>query len=250
MHEQIEVLGVKIDSLTVDTLLKRVEMFIKGGHQKIVLYVNVHCMDIASSDEEYKKLVNKADLVYCDGFGVVLGAKVLGKSLPGRITGADWIYDLAALCQQKQYRLFLLGGEEGVSEEASGKLKEKYPGLQIGGYHHGYLEMKKDGPDLINMINESRSDILLVGFGTPMQEKMIFRHRSHLQVPVIWAVGALMDFASGKVPRAPKWMLDNGFEWLYRFLVEPGRLWRRYLIGNSKFLFRVTKERLFKSAAR
>jgi len=250
MDERVEILGVQIDSLTLNELLARVEIFIRKKTQKIVLYVNVHCMDVAYRDREYKNLLRRADLVYCDGFGVVLGARILGMKLKRRMTGADWIYDLAAMGQKKGYRLFFLGGEKGVAEEAAEKLQRKYPGLQIAGSYHGYFELDREGPELVRLINESRPDILLVGFGTPLQEKMIFKYHSNLKVPVIWAVGALFDFASGKTPRAPQWMLDNGLEWVYRFLNEPGRLWERYLLGNTKFLFRVMRQRFFGTSQR
>jgi N-acetylglucosaminyldiphosphoundecaprenol N-acetyl-beta-D-mannosaminyltransferase len=243
--EQVEVLGITIDSLTLEQLLREVEVFVHEKEQKIVLYVNVHCMDVAHRDPEYKRLLQQADLIYCDGFGVVLGARILGRPLSRRMTGADWIYDLAAMSAEKGYRLFFLGGEKGVAEKAAIELKGKYPGLEVAGCHHGYLQLNRDGPDLVRMINESETDILLVGFGTPLQEKLIFKHRSNLKVPVIWAVGALFDFASGKTPRAPRWMLDHGLEWLYRFLIEPGRMWQRYLLGNTKFLFRVMMQRMF-----
>jgi N-acetylglucosaminyldiphosphoundecaprenol N-acetyl-beta-D-mannosaminyltransferase len=243
--EKVEVLGIHIDSLTLEQLLLEVEAFIREKDQKIVLYVNVHCMDVAYRDPEYKRLLQQADLVYCDGFGVVLGARILGRRLSRRMTGADWIYNLAAVSAEKGYRLFFLGGEKGVAEKAALELERKYPGLEIAGCHHGYLQLDRDGPELVEMINQSRTDILLVGFGTPLQEKLIFQHRTNLKVPVIWAVGALFDFASGKTPRAPQWMLNHGLEWLYRFLIEPGRLWRRYLLGNTKFIFRVLMHRMF-----
>jgi len=209
------------------------------------MYANVHVLNVAYHNPELRRILNGADLVYCDGAGVKLGAHILGKDLPERMTGADWIYDLCQSCQKTGITLYLLGGEPGVAEEAARVLTTRYPGLNVVGTHHGHYD--HDGPEndaVIAEINALHPDILLVGFGTPLQEKWIDRHFERLQVPVVWAVGALVDFVTGKKPRAPRWMLDHGLEWLYRLWMEPGRLWKRYVVGNPLFIWRVFMQRL------
>jgi len=240
----IDILGVRIDRISRSCLIRSVENFAASGIRRRVMYANVHVLNVAHHDSNLRRILNQADLVYCDGAGIKLGARILGKYLPERMTGADWIHDLCQACQKTGMSMYLLGGEPGVAADAARVLATRYPGLGIVGTHHGHYD--HDGPEndaLIAKINTLHPDILLVGFGTPLQEKWIDQHFEELQVPVVWAVGALVDFVTGKKPRAPRWMLDHGLEWLYRLWTEPRRLWKRYIIGNFLFIWRVFKQR-------
>jgi N-acetylglucosaminyldiphosphoundecaprenol N-acetyl-beta-D-mannosaminyltransferase len=208
------------------------------------MYANVHTLNTAYRDADLRRLLNRADMLYCDGEGVRLAARLLRRHLPQRMTGADWIYDLCAVCQDQGFSLCFLGGGQGVAAQAAHKLRQQYPGLQVAGTHHGYFDsVGSENDRVVAQINALRPDILLVGFGTPQQEKWIGRNFERLNVPVLWAVGALVDFVAGKVPRAPRWMLDHGLEWLFRFLVEPRRMFGRYIIGNPLFILRVLRQR-------
>lgn len=239
---KIEIKGIKIDVLDLPALLGRVDYYLSQDCQYRIMYVNIHCLNIAWRDDVYKEILNSADIVYCDGAGVVLGARLLGKFVPGRMTGADWIYDLCELAEKRGYSLFFLGSKPGVSELAQQRLKVKFPNLNIIGTHHGYIHNGEE-LNVIERINMLKPDILLVGMGTPIQEKWIARNRHRLRVPITWAVGALFDFAAAIVPRAPSWMLNNGLEWLYRLLIEPTRMWNRYVIGNINFFWQILKEK-------
>lgn len=241
----IDILGIRVDSISRRCLIRSVEDFVASSSRSRVIYANVHVLNVAYHDSELRRILNQASLVYCDGAGIKLGARILGKHLPERMTGADWIHDLCQTCQKTGMTLYLLGGEPGVAMEAARVLTTRYPSLNIVGTHHGYYD--HDGPEndaVIAEINALHPDILLVGFGTPLQEKWIDRHFERLQVPVVWAVGALVDFVTGKKPRAPRWMLDHGLEWLYRLCTEPRRLWKRYIVGNPLFIWRVLMQRL------
>lgn len=250
VRKRVDILGVKVDPLELGQVLLRVEEFIQSGDRKTVLYANVYCVNVAGVDREYRKILNLADLVYCDGYGVVLGARIIGGRIPERMTGADWIFDLGNFCQEKGYSIFLLGSSPGVAEETASRLRDLYPSLKISGAHHGYLTDEDKVEKAIELVNSKRPDILLVGMGSPIQEKFIFHNRERIDVPVCWAVGALFDFTAGVVPRAPRWMLDNGLEWLFRLIYEPGRMWNRYLVGNTRFLVRVVFARLGRVSAR
>jgi exopolysaccharide biosynthesis WecB/TagA/CpsF family protein len=164
---------------------------------------------------------------------------MVGQTVPERMTGADWIEDLCRAARRHDLSLYLLGAKPEVVEGAADALSTRYPGLRIVGASDGY----DVGPDTIAEINRSRPDILLVGMGPPRQEKWIARHRAALNVPVVWAVGGLFDVVSGCVPRGPRWMTQHGLEWLCRLVVEPRRLWRRYVLGNPRFLWRVVMSR-------
>jgi N-acetylglucosaminyldiphosphoundecaprenol N-acetyl-beta-D-mannosaminyltransferase len=236
---RVDILGVGIDPLELKEVLHRVEKFIVSEEKKTINYANVYTVNIASKDIKYREILNSADLLYCDGYGIVLGSKITGKQLPGRMTGADWIYNLGAFCQEKGFAIYLLGSKPGVAEKAARRLQSIYPALKISGFHHGYLTDEQKVSEVIQRINSSKPDILLVGMGSPLQEKFIHKNRRKIDVSVCWSVGALFDYVAGVVPRAPKWMLDNGLEWLFRLFYEPGRMWNRYLVGNTIFLLRV-----------
>lgn len=241
----VNVLGVPVCSLTMISLIDRVRSLTQQGGQHTVMYANVHTLNAAYTDPDLRRIMNAADVVYCDGAGVVLGARLLGHRLPERMTGADWIHALCARCAVEGLSLYLLGSQPGVAERAAQKLNALYPGLYVAGTHHGHFHDTPGATEtVIVTVNAVRPDILLVGMGTPLQEKWIAARRAELDVPVVWAVGALFDFVAGAQPRGPRWMLDHGLEWLYRLLSDPRRLWRRYLIGNPLFVLRVLKQRI------
>ncbi len=243
-HRRIHLLGVPIDAVDLDSLFAFVAERVKQGTATTVLYANVHTVNSAVQDGELMRIMKQADLLYCDGEGIRRGVKMLGGALPPRMTGADWIWDYSRFAAAHQHRLYWLGGEPGVAESCANKLVEASPGLVFAGTHHGYF--RKEGPEndaVVEAINRAGPQVLIVGFGTPLQEKWIARNRHRLQVPVVWAVGATADFVSGRVPRGPSFLYDSGFEWLARLLVDPKRLWKRYVVGNTVFLARVMRDR-------
>jgi len=199
------------------------------------MYVNTDCMLIAAKDTKYRQVLNDADLVYADGVGVVYGAKLWGHSLPGRSTGADFMPDFCRTFAAKGLRLYFLGAPAGVAEQAAIKLQQEIPDLLITGTQHGYFTPEQED-EILAGINAAQPDIVIVGLGAPYQEFWISKNADKLNASVIWGVGGLFDFLSGRTPRGPQWLLDNGFEWLCRLVAEPKRLWYRYLIGNTKFV--------------
>jgi len=236
----ITLFGINIDVLALQDLIQKINAFICAKKKAKVMYVNVHTVNMACMDKVHKDILNNADLVYCDGEGVRRGARILGKCLPQRMTGADWIWDLCKMCEKKDYSLYLIGGEGGVSEKAAKNLQRKIPKLKIAGTYHGYFpKYGIENDKVIASINQKSPDILLVGFGSPLQEKWVHDNFEKLNPHIIWAVGAMMDFVSGKVSRGPRWMLNNGMEWLFRMIIEPGRMWKRYIIGNLIFFRRI-----------
>ncbi len=236
---RVDVLGVGVDPVDKDALFDTVAAFVARGAPTTVAYANVHVVNVAATDTALRAFLSAADLVYCDGAGVRLGARLLGADLPPRMTGADWIWDLAARAAREEWRVFWLGGEPGVTARAAERLRERHPSL-VAESDHGFHD---DPAPLLARIRAFRPHILLVGMGTPLQERWVARHRASLpDVPVVWVLGATADFVSGKVSRGPRVLYDNA-EWLSRLLVDPRRLWRRYLLGNTRFLVRVARAR-------
>ncbi len=243
--DRVDVLGIGVDPVPLPELIDSALAFARGRARRIILYANVHVLDRGFFDPDLRGIINAADLVYVDGSGVRLAAALLGRWLPRRMTGADWIHDLCARAASEGTRLYFLAGRQGVTERAAGILREQHPGLQVVGTHHGYLS----GDSAANQaaladIERARPDIVIVGMGTPVQERWIRDHRMRIAAPLVWGVGALFDFVTGEVRRGPRWLLDHHLEWAARLCVEPRRLWRRYLVGNPLFLARVLRQRL------
>lgn len=230
-------LGIPIDQLRVGQLLQTAISAAQNSTTITIVYVNIHCCNMAASDRAYAEILNDADIVYCDGTGVRIAAALAGHPIPARMTGADWIWDLARLAATQGLGIFLLGSAPGSAEAAAAALQTRYPSLRIAGTASGY----GTGSAAIERINASGADMLLVGMGSPRQEKWIAAHRSQIDVPVVWAVGALFDFVSGRIRRGPRWLTDHGMEWACRLVAEPRKLWRRYLIGNPQFFARVLR---------
>ena len=236
----MRVLGLPVDSLDLPGLLDAVDGFITRGAPVTVSYLNVHVANIAADDPELTRFLQGVELCYCDGSGVVLGAKLLGESLPARMTGADWIWSLAERAEGR-WRVAWIGGALGVTERAAAALRARHPGLEIRGWH-GFTP-EDETPALIDAVNAYAPQIVLVGMGTPIQERWAARWRPSLEAPVLWCLGATADFVSGEVSRGPAFLYEHNLEWLARLVTEPRRLWRRYLVGNPRFLARVLLSR-------
>ncbi len=234
--------GVGVDALDVGGLLDRVGELIAGG-RSTVAYVNVHVLNQAAHDRELAAFLDAATVVYADGAGVVLGARILGQRLPERMTGADFIWGLAARAEREGWRLAWVGGAYGVTAAAARALQTRFPALQVVFTGHGYVPGGTEAHDrLLEALNAARPDVVLVGMGTPEQERWVAAHRARIEAPVVWCIGATADFVSGTVDRGPRW-LHTRQEWLARLLTDPRRLWRRYLVGNPRYLARVLRER-------
>ncbi|HEB50141.1 MAG TPA: glycosyltransferase [Desulfobulbus sp.] len=241
-RQTIDFLGIRVDVLDTGGLCDRVLALARQEGPHRVMYVNADCMLIARHNRAYRQALNRADLVYADGIGVVWGARLWGHDLPGRSTGADFMPAFCRVFAGHGIRLFLLGAREGVADAAARRLVAQAPGLQVVGTHHGYFR-PDESEKIVEQVNRLRPHILLVGMGAPCQELWIERYSESLRVPVLWGVGGLFDFLSGRTRRGPQWLLDHGFEWLCRLLVEPRRLWRRYLIGNMQFVYYILRQR-------
>ena len=231
-------MGINISALDTRGLFDKISEFVGHGKSHKVMYVNAHCIVISQRDERYRKILDRAHLVYAGGISLVWGAKLLGHYLPGRLTAADFMPAFFSLFAEKALRVFFWGARPGVAEAAGKRIKQNNPELKIVGTHHGYFQPGEYGK-IIEKINRTRPHVLMVGMGVPHQEKWIEEHFEQINAPVVWGVGALFDFLSGRLPRGPQWLLDSGFEWLCRLLAEPRRLWRRYLLGNVLFMWYV-----------
>lgn len=241
--------GVHVHPVRLPDLLLWVTQTIAAQQQAAVMYCNAYAVNLAQRDRAFQIAFNSADVAFCDGYGVKLAASWLGHPMPERFTPPDWIASLVSLCAQHHYRLFLLGGEPGVAEQAAQRLRQQFPTVQIM-THHGYFDpWSAENAAVIRSINAIAPEILLVGMGMPRQEQWVHNNLPHLSVRVAMTVGALFDYMAGEMPRGPRWLTDNGFEWLCRLAIEPRRLWRRYVLGNPYFLWLVARQMLSRRVA-
>lgn len=243
---RISICGVAFTPLAREQLHELIVARVRRRERTMVLHVNVHAINLAQGDSTLRQILNSAPVVFCDGFGVRLGARILGHRVPPRITYADWIWQLGALAEQHGMRLFLLGARPGVAQQAATRLLERFPQLAIVGVHHGYFDQTAGSSAsvaVVAAINAAQPDIVLVSLGMPRQERWLDAHWPQLQASIGLTGGAALDYAAGKLRRGPRWMTTYGLEWLARLIIEPRRLWRRYIMGNPIFLLRVLRQR-------
>lgn len=239
--ERISLLGVKIDPISLELLLSNIHQWIESNHRSIISYVNVHAMNIAFVTPWFREFLNQSDITFCDGVGIKLAAKWTGQKLQYRYTPPDFMEKICEMANHYGWKLFFLGAKPGTAEHAAKKMRKKFPSLQIE-YEHGYFDKMTDSQEnqlILKKINQYQPHILIVGFGMPLQEKWILENVNSLDVKIAFPAGALFDYLSGELPRAPRWITDYGLEWFGRLVVEPRRLWKRYIIGNPLFFWRI-----------
>jgi len=224
-------------------MLRIVAGALATGKQRTVFYANSHAVTLAETDPQFAAAMNAADTVFCDGFGAYVAARVLGSPIPERFTWPDWIVPLGATCRDNGSSMFFLGATDGVAEAAGKKMQSAVPGLRVHSHHGHFPKDDASSRRIIEQINRSGAKVLLVGFGMPLQEIWIAKYRRELAPLVIFANGATFDYVAGHIRRGPQWLTSHGFEWLTRLIVEPRRLWRRYLLGLPEFGLLVIRQR-------
>lgn len=231
------ILGIPIDRMTLNECVQILESYIPERVPRQLVVVNAAKIVKARWDLELRQIIDSADLIGADGVPIVWASRLLGDPLPGRVNGTDLMEALVALAAAKGYRIYLLGSKPAIIEKTARKFQEQFPNLIIAGYRNGYFASQAEEDQAVTDIVAAQADILLVGMGTPMKEKFVRRHILRLNVPIIHGVGGSFDIVGGITKRAPLWMQKSGLEWLYRVYQEPGRMWRRYLVTNSIFIW-------------
>lgn len=244
-HPVGKLLGVRVDAVYRADLMDRITHAAETGNGGLITNVNVHAMNIAWKDREFRSILNGSDLVFVDGAGVRLAAQLSSVQVGERLTAADWIDEVFEICAQREWPIFWLGDTDKVGAEFESELARRQPKCPFAGRHHGFFAKSGAENDaVVDLINRSGARILLVGMSMPLQEKWIWANRHRLQVPVMLTVGGLARVYIGDIRRGPRWMTDNGLEWLFRLVMQPQYTWRRYVIGNPLFMLRVILVRM------
>lgn len=246
MSNRIHILNTRIDNYSMTESLELIDKHISTQQSLHHVVVNAGKIVAMQDDAQLMQSVNEADLINADGQAVVWASKILGKPLKERVAGIDLMANLVDLAHQKKYKIFFLGAKEEVVKKVVQTYTAQYTENIIAGYRNGYFSTE-DEKDIANEIAASGAQILFVAISSPTKENFLYTHKETLsKVFFVMGVGGSFDVVAGLVKRAPKWMQNLGLEWLYRLLQEPQRMWKRYLLGNTKFVLLVIKEWLLK----
>ncbi len=237
------VLGVYVHQLTMSEVVAMAASAIDAHKRFRIGVVNAAKLTNMQSDPLLHEDVTTSDVVLADGMSVVWAAKVLGKPLPERVAGIDLMFELLQHCSECGKRVFFLGATAEVCGTVVERTREQYGGVEVAGYQDGYFD-EEDEAAIVEAINASAADVLLVAMSSPKKERFMGRWAEALNCAVIHGVGGSFDVFAGKVSRAPQWMQKSGLEWLHRVIKEPRRMWRRYLYTNARFIAAVVKARL------
>lgn len=243
MNSEIKLFNTKINNLSMSETISLVEQAIKTNSQLHHTVVNAAKLVAAQKDLELRKSINGSDIVNADGLAVVWAANFLGSNLKERVAGIDLMENLVLLAHKQHYKIYLFGATEEVVSQLVQIYTQKYGTALIAGFRNGYFTPEQE-ESVVQEISASKANLLFVAMSSPKKEIFLHRYKTQLQdINFIMGVGGSFDVFAGKTKRAPLWMQKLGFEWFFRFLQEPQRMWKRYLVGNTKFILLVLKEK-------
>ncbi len=245
----LKLFGLSVANTTVDSALDWLCARLETGQRTRVAFLNAHCVNIAASDWQYRSALEEADAILPDGSGIALAARMQKRRIAANLNGTDLVPALGRRLAAAGRSVFLLGGRPGVAGAAAAELTRLCPGLRIAGVADGYFQPDAE-QGVIDAINASGADVVLVAMGVPMQDTWLERVAPKLDAGLTMGVGGLFDFLSGRIPRAPLALRRTGMEWTYRLYQEPARMWRRYVLGNPIFVARAVATALTPAARR
>ncbi len=238
MSEKNYLAGVRVDVITGNGILERLDSLINESHKGTFLYINAHGVNLAQKNNWFKQFLNRSVVSYADGQGIRLASWLSGLPIPPLVNLTRWVWELLTHCQNKKYSIFLLGSTDRNIVRAVENIRKIIPDINLVGSHHGYFEKHgAESNSVIESINRLKSNILIVGMGMTLQEKWILENFNKLNVNAIFNAGSCIDFIAGAKKVCPQWLSNIGFEWLFRLIHEPKRLFVRYIVGNPMFLY-------------
>lgn len=239
--KKINFYGVGLNLIDTKEALNLCSQYFDGDNVNTIFFLNAHYYNLFCKEHKYRQALNESTLLLNDGIGISIGLKIKGIKEKENMNGTDFIPKVLELVEQEQKKVFCLGAKEEVIREVPKKLKEKYRNIDIVGIRNGYFN---DEDKIIDKINNSGAEILIVGMGAPLQEVWVNENKHRFKnIKIIIAGGAIFDFISEKVTRAPNIIRKLRLEWLYRLYLEPRRLFSRYVIGNAVFFYNIFSNR-------
>jgi N-acetylglucosaminyldiphosphoundecaprenol N-acetyl-beta-D-mannosaminyltransferase len=237
---RVSFFGLPLDALSLDEMVCAVDELISAGARGEHACLASTTISRARVDREYFDALAAHRYVTADGQSVVWASRLLGHSVPERVSGADLMLGLLELASRRRYRVFLLGARADVLEDARAKVVERYPGARIVGSRDGYFSSDEESA-IVSEIANAGADLLFLALPSPQKEYFVLRHRDQLGVAFVVGVGGMFDILGGRIKRAPVWIQRAGFEWAFRVAQEPRRLARRYFVGNTRFLLLIAR---------
>jgi N-acetylglucosaminyldiphosphoundecaprenol N-acetyl-beta-D-mannosaminyltransferase len=237
-------MGQSFDPETMHSAVERCLQWCAGPRAShTVITANARVLCLMRRDPELRQACRSGDLVLADGMSVVWALRLAGTPVPERVAGVDLLSRLLEVGASRHLRVFFLGAREEVVRQLGESCGSKYPGLVLAGYRDGYFP-SADEVAVVEQIRESRPHMLFVGMPSPFKEVFLERHRARLEIPILMGVGGSFDVLAGNRARAPRWLRSLGMEWAWRLLMEPRRMWKRYLTTNTEFLWTAGREAL------
>lgn len=243
---RIKFMNISIDKLTMSEAIEKIDDLIQREKGAYVVTPNVDHIVQLETDNELKEVYKNANLILADGKPLIWISKLYRNSIKEKISGSDIFPLICDLANKKNYSMYFLGGKEGVAYKAIINLKKKFTNLKVVGYYSPSYNFENDSEEMKkikNLIKIANPDILIVALGCPKQEKFMYYNCKELNVPISLGLGATIDFEAGTMKRAPKWMSNNGLEWLFRIFQEPKRMAKRYFINDRKIFKLIYKYR-------
>lgn len=246
MWQSYSLLGVRVSAFNLTAAVAEMESAIEAGRRVYTSTCPAYTLLQGYERAEVRAALNGADWVTPDGMPVVWALRLFGMRGVGRVYGPDLMLRLSERCAQRGYAQYYLGGEPDVADQLALEMQRRFPGLRVAGtYCPPFREFTSDEEQgMISHINASGAEVVWVGLGSPKQDLWMAKYRALLRPSLLVGVGAAFDFFTGRQPQAPRWMQRNGLEWLFRLAHEPRRLWKRYLLGNPRFIWSIIKQRL------
>lgn len=242
-NSKITLFDIAIDSLTMNETIQRIDEAIKTKKQIVHNSINANKVVLMSKDPKLKSSLEQANIINADGQSIIWASRFLKTPLPERVPGIDLMSNLMALANEKNYKVFLFGAKEEVVKKVADHYGTLYQNDIIANYRNGYFSESEE-LEIVHQINNSGANILFVAIPSPQKENFINKYKSQMtNINLLMGVGGSFDVFAGKVKRAPNWMQNIGFEWFYRLIQEPRKMWKRYLIGNIEFLFLLLKNK-------
>jgi N-acetylglucosaminyldiphosphoundecaprenol N-acetyl-beta-D-mannosaminyltransferase len=241
LGDRAEVLGCPIDRLNMEQTLERIDHLIasRGFAQHVA--INAAKVVAMRSDADLRQIIHRCEVISADGQSVVWASRLLGDPLPSRVAGVDLMQRLLGMAEERGYGVYILGAKPDVLKRACQRIGERHPHLRLVGARDGYFSAAEDA-EVGREIKAAKPDILFVAISSPRKEYWVGRYGRDIDVPFVMGVGGSVDVIAGLTRRAPRIVQRLGIEWLYRLLQEPRRLWRRYLVTNSRFLSLLARE--------
>jgi N-acetylglucosaminyldiphosphoundecaprenol N-acetyl-beta-D-mannosaminyltransferase len=246
---RVKILNTYVNVVSMNETVSLVEKIIKERKPTQHVVINALKVNLMEDDSELRRIINSCPLINADGASIIWAAKRLGIPLKERVTGCDLFQELVKVASVKGYKIYLFGAKEEVVTRVKSIFEQKYPGIQIAGYRNGYFT-EADEPEIVKNMSESGADMMFVAFSSPKKEYWVNKYLNQLNIPFVMGVGGSFDIVAGVTERAPVWWQEHGLEWLYRFIQEPRRMWKRYIIGNARFVGLTYKYRARQKKAR